>query len=75
MKVAEIFDIHGMDTEIICAMYELLVFLDAARAGAHISTVPYKVIEQMLVHPLTGSGVESLARLGIYEEVTELTHS
>jgi transaldolase len=58
-EVAEIFDIHGMDTEIICASVRTPIHvLDAARAGAHISTVPYKVIEQMLVHPLTESGVK-----------------
>ena len=48
-----------MDTEIICASVRTPIHvLDAARAGAHISTVPYKVIEQMLVHPLTESGVK-----------------
>ena len=31
---------------------------DCALAGADIATVPYKVIEQMLHHPLTDSGIE-----------------
>jgi len=30
----------------------------AARAGAHIATVPYKVLLQMIRHPLTDIGVE-----------------
>ena len=30
----------------------------AARAGAHIATVPYKVLLQMIRHPLTDTGVE-----------------
>ncbi len=30
----------------------------AARAGADIATVPYKVIEQMTKHPLTDQGIE-----------------
>ena len=31
--------------------------LDCAKAGANISTVPYKVIEQMITHPLTEAGI------------------
>lgn len=31
---------------------------EAARLGAHIATVPYKVIEQMVKHPLTDIGLE-----------------
>ena len=31
---------------------------DCALAGADIATVPYKVIEQMLHHPLTDAGIE-----------------
>jgi transaldolase len=29
----------------------------AAKAGAHIATVPYKVLMQMIKHPLTDVGV------------------
>ena len=29
----------------------------AAQAGAHIATVPYKILTQMVEHPLTASGV------------------
>lgn len=31
--------------------------LDCAKAGANISTVPYKVIEQIITHPLTEAGI------------------
>ena len=30
----------------------------AARAGAHIATVPYNVLLQMTKHPLTDAGIE-----------------
>ena len=32
--------------------------VEAARASAHIATVPFKVLEQMLRHPLTDIGIE-----------------
>ena len=32
--------------------------IDCAKAGADIATVPYKVFEQMLKHPLTDAGIE-----------------
>ena len=35
-----------------------IVKTDAAKCGANIATVPYKVIMQMLHHPLTDSGIE-----------------
>ena len=31
--------------------------LDCAKAGANISTVPYKAIEQIITHPLTEAGI------------------
>src|SRR5699024_8762490 len=32
--------------------------IDAARNGAHIATIPYDVIEQLVNHPLTDQGIE-----------------
>ena len=57
--IAEIFDIHGITTEIIAASIRSpLHVIDAAKAGADIATVPYKVILQMTKHPLTDNGIE-----------------
>jgi transaldolase len=57
--VAEIFSIYDFTTEIIAAsIRHPLHVLAAARAGAHIATVPYKVLVQMLKHPLTDIGIE-----------------
>lgn len=57
--IAKIFSLHGIKTEIIAASIrgpEDVV--DVALAGAHIATVPYKVICQMIAHPLTDAGIE-----------------
>ena len=57
--IAEIFDIHGINCEIISASIRSpQSVVDSAKAGAHIATVPYKVITQMLGHPLTDSGID-----------------
>ena len=58
-NISEIFDIYGYDTEIIAASVRNPIHVtDCALAGADIATVPYKVIEQMTKHPLTGQGIE-----------------
>lgn len=58
-NIVNIFGQHDIDTEIIAASIRHSVHvLDAANAGADISTIPYKVFQQMLVHPLTDSGIE-----------------
>ena len=57
--IAEIFKIHSIPTEIIAASIRSpLHVTEAAKAGAHIATVPYKVILQMIEHPLTKIGIE-----------------
>ncbi|MFT9056473.1 MAG: fructose-6-phosphate aldolase [Ethanoligenens sp.] len=57
--IAEIFKIHSISTEIIAASIRSpLHVTEAAKAGAHIATVPYKVICQMIEHPLTKIGIE-----------------
>ena len=58
-EIVEIFDIHEIDTEIIAASIRNPVHvISAARLGAHIATVPYATLVQMLNHPLTDSGIE-----------------
>ena len=57
--IADIFEIHGIDTEIIAASVRNPIHVtDCALAGADIATVPYSVIEQMTKHPLTDAGIE-----------------
>ncbi len=58
-EIADIFKIHDISTEIIAASIRHPIHvIDAARAGCNIATVPFKVLEQMLHHPLTNSGID-----------------
>ena len=62
-EVAEIFNIHNIETEIIAASVRNPMHVtDCALAGADIATVPYKVIEQMTHHPLTDAGIEKFQK-------------
>ena len=57
--IADIFEIHNIKTEIISASIRgPQDVTDAAKAGAHIATIPYKVFVQMSKHPLTDAGIE-----------------
>ncbi|MCP2238886.1 fructose-6-phosphate aldolase [Thermoanaerobacterium thermosaccharolyticum] len=57
--IVQIFDIYGIETEVIAAsIRHPMHVLEAAKVGAHIATVPYKVIMQMIKHPLTDIGIE-----------------
>ena len=56
--IVQIFNNYGYKTEIIAASIRNTVHVtECALAGAHIATVPYKVIEQMTKHPLTDQGI------------------
>ena len=56
--IHNMFEKHGITTEIIAASIRSPEdVVDAALAGADIATVPYKVIEQMIHHPLTDAGI------------------
>lgn len=58
-EISDIFKLHDINTEIIAASIRNPIHvIDAARAGCDIATVPFKVLEQMLHHPLTNSGIE-----------------
>lgn len=58
-----IFDNYGYDTEIICAsIRHPMHVLECAKMGCDIATIPYKVIMQMLKHPLTDIGIEKFKK-------------
>ena len=57
-EISQIFKIAGIGTEIIAASVRNTIHVtDCALAGADIATVPYHVIEQMVHHPLTDTGI------------------
>ena len=58
-QIAEIFDRHAIDTEIIAASIRHPIHVtEAAINGAHIATVPFKIFQQIVKHPLTDQGIE-----------------
>ncbi len=57
-EILQIFDNYAFDTEIIVAsVRHPLHVLEAAKMGADIATIPYKVISQLAHHPLTDTGL------------------
>ena len=56
--ITEIFMVHNLDTQVIAASIRNPIHVtDCAKAGADIATVPYKVLMQMIHHPLTDAGI------------------
>jgi transaldolase len=62
-EITDIFTTHGIETEIIAASIRNPIHATkAARLGAHISTIPYNVLLQMIQHPLTDIGIEKFLK-------------
>jgi transaldolase len=58
-QIMAIYNNYGYATEVIVAsVRNPLHVVDAALAGAHIATIPFSVIDQMVKHPLTDIGIE-----------------
>jgi len=58
-QIVTIFENYGFDSEVIVSSVRSPVHvLEAALIGAHVATIPYKVIEQLVQHPLTDIGIE-----------------
>lgn len=58
-EISDIFVVHDISTEIIAASIRHPIHVsEAARRGAHIATLPSKVIGQLVKHPLTDKGIE-----------------
>jgi transaldolase len=59
----EIYSIHGIETLVLAASIRHPVHItEAAKAGADIATVPFKVLEQATKHPLTDKGIENFLK-------------
>jgi len=58
-QIVQIYGNYGYETEILVAsIRHPLHFVDACMLGADICTMPFKVIEQLVKHPLTDIGLE-----------------
>jgi transaldolase len=58
-QIVAIFDNYGFESEVIVSSIRHPIHvLEAALIGADVATMPYKVIEQLVRHPLTDIGIE-----------------
>ena len=58
--IVQIYDNYGFATEVLAAsIRHPMHIIDCALAGADVSTIPFKVIQQLVKHPLTDKGLES----------------
>lgn len=58
--IVQIYDIYGFGTEVLAAsIRHPMHIVDCALAGADVATIPFKVIKQLVSHPLTDKGLES----------------
>lgn len=61
-EIAEVFDLYGYKTKIIAASIRNVNHArEALLAGADVATIPYKVLVEMLKHPLTDKGLAIFA--------------
>ena len=61
--IVGIYNNYGYKTQVLAASIRgPLHVVEAAKAGAHIATMPLKVLEQMFQHPLTERGLEQFLK-------------
>lgn len=57
--IVQIYDNYGFETEVLAAsIRHPMHIVDCALAGADVATIPFKVIQQLVNHPLTDKGLE-----------------
>jgi transaldolase len=57
-ELVSIVDVHDLDTEVLAASIRHPRHVtDAAMLGCHVATLPFKVLQQMVHHPLTDKGI------------------
>ena len=70
-EAVDIFDTYAIESEVIAASIRHPMHVTvAAQVGAHIATVPYEVMVQMMKHPLTDLGIKRF--LEDYEKIRNL---
>ncbi|HVV44893.1 MAG TPA: fructose-6-phosphate aldolase [Bryobacteraceae bacterium] len=62
-QVVHIYQNYDFDTQVLAASLRgPLHVVDAAMAGAHIGTLPFKVMDQLFNHPLTDKGLDQFLK-------------
>lgn len=61
--IMHVFEEYGIETEVIAASIRTVNHVnDAAKSGSDIATIPYKIFNQMINHPLTDKGIDSFKK-------------
>jgi transaldolase len=61
--ICEIYRNYGFTTQVLAAsIRNPLHVVDAAKAGAHVATMPFSVLQQLLKHPLTDIGLAKFSQ-------------
>ena len=59
-NIVQIYDNYGFETEVLAASIRHPVHIvDCALVGADVATIPFKVIQQLVKHPLTDKGLDA----------------
>jgi len=62
-EIMDIYKAYNYSTQVLAAsLRHPLHVITAARMGAHIGTMPFKVFEQLFKHPLTDRGLEGFLK-------------
>jgi transaldolase len=62
-EIMDIYKAYNYSTQVLAAsLRHPLHVVEAARMGAHIGTMPFKVFEQLFKHPLTDRGLEAFLK-------------
>jgi len=62
-QIVRIYRNYNFETQVLAAsLRHPLHVTDAALAGAHVGTIPFKVLEQMIKHPLTDKGLDAFLK-------------
>ena len=62
-ELVSIIELHGLESEVLAASIRHPRHVtDAALNGAHVSTLPFKVFQQMVRHPLTDKGITTFRK-------------
>jgi transaldolase len=62
-QIIQIYSNYGFKTQVLAAsLRHPLHVVEAAMAGAHVATMPFKVLDQMIKHPLTDKGLEAFLK-------------
>jgi transaldolase len=62
-QIIQIYNNYGYATQVLAAsLRHPLHVVEAAMAGAHVATIPFKVLDQMIKHPLTDKGLDAFLK-------------